>query len=132
MISSWVTDAGRCRSAVPRQSAPVSPPPMMTTCLPVAVIWFCLDVGSPSDARLPCGRNSMAWWMPASSRPGTGRSRPIVEPVAMTTASYRSRSWSPVMDSPTVTPARKTVPSRRIWSSRRSRCFFSILNSGMP
>ena len=38
MISSWVTDAAPCRCAVPRQSAPVSPPPMMTTCLPAAVI----------------------------------------------------------------------------------------------
>ena len=33
-ISSWVTDAAPCRCAVPRQSAPVSPPPMITTCLP--------------------------------------------------------------------------------------------------
>ena len=40
MISSWVIDFAPCRIAVPRQSAPVSPPPMMTTCLPAAVIWF--------------------------------------------------------------------------------------------
>ncbi len=36
MISNWCTDSGFCRWVVPRQSAPVSPPPMMTTCLPVA------------------------------------------------------------------------------------------------
>ena len=38
MISSWCTDAAPWRCAVPRQSAPVSPPPMMTTRLPLAVI----------------------------------------------------------------------------------------------
>ena len=32
-------DAAPCRVAVPRQSAPVSPPPMITTFLPAAVIW---------------------------------------------------------------------------------------------
>ena len=31
--SSWCTDRAPWRCAVPRQSAPVSPPPMMTTCL---------------------------------------------------------------------------------------------------
>ena len=36
---------------------------------------------SPSATRLACGRYSIAWWMPPSSRPGTGRSRP------------RSRRW---------------------------------------
>jgi len=38
MISSWVTEAAPCRSAVPRQSAPVSPPPMTMTCYPAALI----------------------------------------------------------------------------------------------
>ena len=42
------------------------------------------------------------------------------------------RSTAESRATPTSTPARKMVPSRRIWSSRRSRCFFSILNSGMP
>ena len=46
----------------------------------------------------------MAWWMPPSSRPGTGRSRATVAPIASTTASYRSRSWSPVSSAPTSTP----------------------------
>ena len=36
----WSRDAAWCRCAVPRQSAPVSPPPRMTTCLPAALIWF--------------------------------------------------------------------------------------------
>ena len=39
MISNCTIDLGRCRIAVPRQSAPVSPPPMITTCLFLAVIW---------------------------------------------------------------------------------------------
>ena len=36
------------------------------------------------------------------------------------------------MPVPASTPQRNSVPSARIWSSRRSRCRFSILNSGMP
>ena len=38
MISNWCTLAAPCRCAVPRQSAPVSPPPMMMTRLPFAVM----------------------------------------------------------------------------------------------
>ena len=38
------------------------------------MIWS-VDRRSPSATRLACGRNSIAWWMPPSSRPGTGRSR---------------------------------------------------------
>ena len=113
------------------ESGAVRPqPPEWLSGRTVAVIWS--STVSPSEARLDCGRNSIAWWMPPSSRPGTGRSRASVAPMASTTASYRSVSCSPVSAVPTSTPARKTVPSRRIWSRRRSRCFFSILNSGMP
>ena len=38
--SNCVIDAAPWRLDVPTQSEPVSPPPMMTTCLPVAMIWF--------------------------------------------------------------------------------------------
>jgi hypothetical protein len=38
MISNWWMDFACCRWQVPRQSAPVSPPPMITTRLPVAKI----------------------------------------------------------------------------------------------
>src|SRR6478672_4761289 len=38
--------------------------------------------GSPSCTRLDHGRNSIAWWMPSSSRPGIGRSRDAVAPPA--------------------------------------------------
>ena len=79
MISSWVTDAAPWRVAVPRQSAPVSPPPMITTCLPVGGD-LVRRPRSPSATRLACGRYSIAWWMPPSSRPGTGRSRATVAP----------------------------------------------------
>src|SRR5262249_4904004 len=71
MISSWVTDAAPWRSTVPRQSAPVSPPPMITTCRPHAEI-----AGSPAPsvtARFDSGKYSIAWWMPARPAPGTGR-----------------------------------------------------------
>ena len=85
MISSCVTDAAPWRCAVPRQSAPVSPPPMMTTCLPSAVMGQVSR--SPSCTRLAGTRYSIARWMPSSSRPGAGRSRPSVEPPASTTAS---------------------------------------------
>jgi hypothetical protein len=36
MISSWVTEAAPWRFEVPTQSEPVSPPPITTTCLPLA------------------------------------------------------------------------------------------------
>ncbi len=130
MISSWVTEAAPWRSAVPRQSAPVSPPPMTMTCLPLALIGE--STKSPSCTLLASGRYSIAWWMPLSSRPGTGRSRAVVAPAATTTASKRSRSCWPLMSSPALTPVRKRVPSARICSMRRLMWRFSILNSGMP
>ena len=85
MISSWVTDRAPWRSDVPRQSAPVSPPPMMTTSRPVAVTWF--STLSPAATRLAGGKNSIACMIPSSSRPGTGRSRAAVAPTERTTAS---------------------------------------------
>ena len=80
-----VDDAAPWRCAVPRQSAPVSPPPMITTCLPSARDRR--SARSPCCTRLAGGRYSIAWWMPFSSRPGTGRSRHAVAPAASTTAS---------------------------------------------
>ena len=59
MISSWVTEAAPWRCEVPRQSAPVSPPPMITTCLPSAVIGGASM--SPCCTWLAHGRNSIAW-----------------------------------------------------------------------
>ena len=47
---------------------------------------------SPSCTRFAGGRYSIAWWMPVSSRPGTGRSRHAVAPPASTIASNSRRS----------------------------------------
>ena len=74
----------------------------------------------------------MAWWIPSASPPGTGRPRATVEPPASMIASNSARSSAAVTSVPAVTPQLNSVPSARIWVSRRSRCRFSILNSGMP
>src|SRR5581483_9669678 len=44
--SNCVTDKAACRFEVPTQSDPVSPPPMTTTCFPLALI--CLSTPSPA------------------------------------------------------------------------------------
>ena len=87
MISKLVTDSAPWRNEVPMQSEPVSPPPMTTTCLPVARIGSPSSAFSPLTRRFCCGRKSMAKWMPLSSRPGTGRSRGASAPPVSTTAS---------------------------------------------
>jgi hypothetical protein len=46
MISSWWTLSAPWRCTVPRQSAPVSPPPMITTCFPCAEIGELVSVPS--------------------------------------------------------------------------------------
>ena len=90
----------------------------------------------------------MAKCTPASSRPGTGRSREVSEPPVSTTASNCALSssaettvWASFVTlaagpsvgiAPTSTPVRKVTPSAVICSMRRSMCDFSILKSGMP
>ena len=81
-ISNWWTLRQPWRCEVPRQSAPVSPPPMMMTCLSSAVNWGSSDTESPATRRFWRGRNSIARWMPFKSRPGIGRSRARVGPAA--------------------------------------------------
>ena len=130
MISRLVTERAPWRCAVPMQSAPVSPPPMTMTSLPVAVT--CPTTLCPNATRFAGGRKSMACMTPSSSRPGTGRSRGTVAPMATTTASNRLRRSEPVRSLPISTPVRKRVPSDFIWAMRRSSTAFSILNSGMP
>ena len=56
----------------------------------------------------------------------------MVAPPASTTASKSACSWSTVTSTPTFTLVRNSVPSASICARRRSRCRFSILNSGMP
>ena len=82
MISRLVTESAPCRCAVPMQSAPVSPPPMTTTCRPAAVTWP--STLWPSATRLAGGRKSIACMTPSSSRPGTGSSRGTVAPIGWT------------------------------------------------
>ena len=66
----------------------------------------------------------------------SGASRPRSAPTASTTASKDARSVStdrsPGFEPPTSQPVTNRVPSSRSCASRRSRTFFSILNSGMP
>ena len=54
--SSWWTDFAPWRCAVPRQSAPVSPPPMITTCLSFAVMNWLSSIASPSQRLFCSGR----------------------------------------------------------------------------
>ncbi len=92
-ISNWVIDCAPCRLEVPIQSDPVSPPPITTTCLPLALKLPCGAArASPSPATrlFCCVRNSIAKWMPDNSRPSTSRSRGLSAPPAMTSASYSS------------------------------------------
>ena len=90
--SNWWTDTAPWRWTVPRQSAPVSPPPMITTRLSRAVMKFSSGIGSPSQRRFWSLRYSIAKWMPRSSRPGTCRSRGQQAPPARTSASNSRRS----------------------------------------
>ena len=140
--SNWATEAAPWRFEVPTQSEPVSPPPITTTCLPVALIWS-LSL-SPALTLFCSGRKSMAKCTPFSSRPGTGKSRGCSAPPAMMTASNSFSRSSGKMVSlaqlftwagkslPTSTLVRKTTPSASICFTRKSMCDFSILKSGMP
>ena len=55
-ISNWWTLLQPWRWTVPRQSAPVSPPPMMITCLSVAVSELAVDCESPATRRFWSGQ----------------------------------------------------------------------------
>ena len=99
--SNWWTEAQPSRWTLPRQSAPVSPPPRMITRLPRAEIVSASPMSSPATRRFCWGRYSIAKWTPSSSRPGTGRSRGWPAPIVSTTASKRARSSAPVMSTPT-------------------------------
>ena len=84
----------------------------------------------------------MAKCTPCSSRPGTGRSRGVSAPPAMTTASNSSMSdaglrtlrpsaaGSPAL--PTKVEGANSTPSASICTMRRSIWAFSSLKSGMP
>jgi hypothetical protein len=130
MSSKFTTDSAPWRMEVPMQSLPVSPPPITTTCFPAAKIWS--GTLSPAFTLFCSGRNSIAKWMPESSRPGTGRSRGFSLPPVRATASNCARRSFGESVTPTCTPVRKVTPSAAICSMRRSIRCFSILKSGMP
>ena len=142
ITSICVTLAAPWRLAVPTQSAPVSPPPMTTTCLPLALIGF---FASPATSWFCAISHSSAKYTPLSSRPGTGKSRGVSEPMESTTASNCSFNSSGEMNScavlatpltnsllPTVVLVLNVTPSAAICAMRRSMTCFSSLKSGIP
>jgi hypothetical protein len=119
------------RCAVPRQSAPVSPPPMMTTCLPFGVIGARRRgrPPAPGSRRQVLHRLVDAVELAPGDRQVAPRGGAARRARPRRTASRRS---STVTSTPTFAPARNSVPSASICARRRSRWRFSILNSGMP
>ena len=81
MISICVTLTAPCRTLVPIQSEPVSPPPMTSTFFPFAFTILSLAKVCPSIIRFCCDNISNAKWIPFSSRPGMERSRGVSAPV---------------------------------------------------
>ena len=95
MISIWVIEAAPWRAEVPMQSDPVSPPPITTTCLPLALIvpnGAAIASSSPAPRLFCWVRKSIAKWMPSRSRPVTSRLRGHSAPPASTTASNSASS----------------------------------------
>ena len=130
-ISSWWTDRAPWRWAVPRQSAPVSPPPMMMTRLPSALI------GEASQVALldPVGRRQVLHrlvdpgQLPAGDGQVPGDGGPAgqddgIEAGEQILAGDRHPGLA--------ADVTNDVPSSTICWRRRSRTRFSILNSGMP
>lgn len=121
-----------CRCAVPRQSAPVSPPPMITTCLFSAVMVSCGENSCPLSRRFCCVRYFIANSMPFRFLPWMGRSLGIVDPPASIIAWFFSSSSFGDMSIPTLVLVRNLMPSSRICCIRLSTTVFSSLNSGIP
>ena len=132
---------GAHRSEVAMQSVPVSPPPMTTTCLPVAsMMWpsyletrCALSPRARGSAKRRCWflvRKSMANMTPSSCRPGMGRLLGTVDPIASTVAS--KSPVSSAASAPTSELHWKLMPSASIRSTRR--CTVSLLSFmlGMP
>mmetsp|Transcript_10767 Transcript_10767/g.44541 ORF Transcript_10767/g.44541 Transcript_10767/m.44541 type:complete len:376 (-) Transcript_10767:1627-2754(-) len=123
------------RSAVPMQSVPVSPPPMTTTFLPLALSSLPSVRFESSRLLVLALRNSMAKCTPSPSRPSTGRSRGRVAPTASTSASCDACSASSAYRSspPTLALVTKRTPSSAMRSTRRWTTFtLSALGLGTP
>ena len=137
MISSWVTEAAPWRFEVPMQSEPVSPPPITTTCLPLARERAARARRAPRRRRrlrLFCWvRKSIAKWMPASSRPGTSQVARLLGAAGqhhhvVVVEQRLDRHVDADLDAG-AEARRLRPPSARM---RRSIRCFSILKSGMP
>ncbi len=89
-ISSWVTEAAPWRLEVPMQSEPVSPPPITTTCLPLAVIvpsGAARCFGIAGHALVLLGEEIHGEMDAVQLAAGTSRSRGASAPPDSTTAS---------------------------------------------
>ena len=106
--SNWWTDSAPCRCAVPRQSAPVSPPPMMTTRLPAALMSGSSGTSSPSQRGSAGSGSRRRSESPAARGPGTGRSRGQPAPPPSTMASNSCAQRRDRTSTPTLTPARNS------------------------
>ena len=126
----FVTDAAPWRMEVPTQSLPVSPPPITSTCFPLALIGAAAI--SPVKKRFCPSRSSSARWMPPSSRPGIFKSLAAGVPMATTTASFIFASQSAETSRPTATSVTKRIPAASSTLRRRSMRDFSSLKQGMP
>ena len=126
MISSWVTDAAPWRCAVPRQSAPVSPPPMITTCLPAAMI------GESRSPVHPVGQRQVLHRLVDAVQLAAGHRQVARRPARRRRAPPRRSPRSccrgeSIADVALVT---NLVPSASICASRRSRCALFHLELG--
>jgi hypothetical protein len=138
MISSWVTESAPWRFEVPMQSEPVSPPPITTTCLPLAAsdAARCRAVSSSPATRLFCCGQEFHGEVNAgelAARDLAGRAA-LSAPPARTTASKSVEQLRrpSMVDADLDAGAERRRPRPPSARTRRSIRCFSILKSGMP
>ncbi|CCZ13164.1 unknown [Prevotella sp. CAG:487] len=128
IISICITDTAPCLLLVPMQSLPVSPPPITSTRLPLALMWLSPSKVCPASTLFCCESISSAKCMPFSSRPGMSRSRACGVPVHRHHASKPSgRSWVSIG-----VFTRNLTPSASMMPMRRSMTALLSLKLGMP
>ena len=136
MISIWVIEAAPWRAEVPMQSDPVSPPPITTTCLPLALIaaigrrhGFVVAGVTLVLLRQEIHRVVDAVQITAGDIQVARPFRPAGQHHGVDT---RASNASIETSLPTSVLVRNVTPSAAICSMRRSIRCFSILKSGMP
>ena len=100
-----------CLIAVPTQSVPVSPPPIIITFFPAAKISFPLLKLEPVILFVLLVKYSTAKWMLAKFLPGTFKSLGFDAPTVTITASFSFASLSKLISFPTLTQVLKIIPS---------------------